>query len=154
MSAPVRFVLGAVVVVFMGVGIIGIGMGDAPSAKDDPAPTSAALQASKAAVARGGEAVRQGEEEFAQEGCGRCHAIAATGAKGALGPRLDTQAGPVGEIAGNIIAPRKDIRPGYEDELMPTDYGEEMTPEQVQDVAKFLSAASAGSKDSGAGEGG
>ena len=137
---PVRIAAAAVVVVVMAIALLGVGMGDAP--KNDPAPTGAAVQASKAAIAAGGTQVAEGREEFEEEGCDSCHAIAATGAKGQLGPRMDAQDDPADEIYENITEPRKDIKDGYEGELMPADYAKRMKPEQIKAVVAFIKAAS------------
>lgn len=148
--SPLRIGLAAIVVVVLGISIVGIGMGDAP--RNDPAPTATELAASKAAIAKGGADVQEGKHEFAEQHCGTCHALAATGEKGQLGPRMDAQDDEVGEIAENIAEPRKDIKKGYEANLMPTDYAKRMSREEIQDVATFIQAAStkpAGEKQGG-----
>lgn len=151
---PVRTGLAAVVVVVFALAIAGVGMGDAP--KNDPAPTGAALTASKAAIAGGDEQVKEGAKEFEQEHCDSCHAIAATGAKGQIGPRMDAQGDEgLDDIAENIEKPRKDIKDGYEANLMPTDYSKRMTPDEIAAVAKFIKAASqTGEEKKGEEEGG
>jgi mono/diheme cytochrome c family protein len=139
-------VLVAAVVV---VAVLGVGMGDAPKSPD-AAPTGAALAASKQRVAAGGAMVQKGKEEFDHQGCDACHAIAATGAKGKLGPRLDTLAGDsVEDDIKNIIRPRADIVQGYQPNLMPTDYAKRMGADDVRAVAAFLKAASGGKQGGG-----
>lgn len=89
-----RLVLAIVVVVVMAIAVIGIGQGDSPLATSSVSarPLSAKqVKASKRRIARGGKRVQRGKEEFAQEDCGDCHTLAAVGAKGELGPRLDRQ---------------------------------------------------------------
>ena len=57
--------------------------------------------------------MQEGKREFEARGCDACHAIAATGANGRLGPRLDTLADDkVADIVESITEPRKDIAPG------------------------------------------
>ena len=128
----------------IGAAVVGIGQGSAP--KNDPAPTGATLVASKKAVASGGPKVQKGKEEFSEEGCNRCHALAATGAKGKLGPRMDTQDDPVAVVEENITEPHKDIAEGFEAHLMPTDYATRLGKAGVADVAAFIKAASVGAK--------
>lgn len=130
---PVRIVLAALVVVVMGIAVGGLGMGDAPKS-EEPAPTQAQLTASKSRIARGGEQVQMGKAEFESEGCASCHAIAADGRKGVLGPRLDTDKDPAEEILGSITEPRADIVKGYEANLMPADFGEKMSPKELDSV--------------------
>ena len=139
---PPRIGLAALVVLVFALALAGAGMGDAP--KNDPEPTGAALTASKASIAAGDEQVQEGKEEFESEHCDSCHAIAATGAKGQLGPRMDAQGDEdIEAIEENVTKPRKDIKDGYEPNLMPTDYSKRMTPEEIEAVAKFIKAASA-----------
>lgn len=130
---------GAGIVVLL-VAIAGAGMGHAP--KNDPAPSGPQLAASKRAIAAGGADVQRGRDLFEAQHCDSCHAIAATGADGRLGPRMDAQDDPLRDIAGNITDPRADIKPGFEGKLMPTDYASRMTAAQIKDVAAFVKAAS------------
>ncbi len=148
---PVRLGLAGLVVIVFVLALTGLGMGDAP--KNDPAPTGAALTASKEAIASGDADVQAGKEEFEEHHCDSCHAIAATGAKGQLGPRMDAQGDTLEEIEENIAEPRKDIAEGYEENLMPTDYKEELGSKGIEEVAKFIKAASTtGEKGGGDGD--
>ena len=137
---PLRALLAVVVVVVIGAAIIGIGTGG--PVKGDAAPMGKALVASKQRIATGGAMVKDGAKEFASEGCDDCHAIAATGAKGNIGPRLDTDTDPVHETVENILEPRKDIAKGYPAKLMPTDYAKRMPRADIQAIAAFIHAAS------------
>jgi mono/diheme cytochrome c family protein len=141
-----RIVLAAVVVVVMGVAIAGVGMGDAP--KGDPAPTGAQVAASKLRIAHAGSTVAEGRREFETEGCEACHAMAADGRKGVLGPRLDTDTDPAKEIRSAITDPRADIVKGYEPNLMPTDYSKTMTPAELDAVVAYIKATSGEEKKS------
>lgn len=149
-AAP-QLALAAVAAVVLVLPMAGVATGSAP--KGDPAPTGAALTASKQAIANGNMVVQRGKEEFEEEHCDSCHAIAATGAKGKLGPRMDAQGDPLKEIVGNITDPRSDIAEGYEGKLMPTDYASRMDADEIKALATFIKAASAGSSE-GRGGGG
>lgn len=139
-----RVVLGLAVLA-VAVAVAGIAMGSAPKSPD-PALTGAALAASKQRIASGGQQVQEGKREFEAQGCDACHAIAATGANGRLGPRLDTLADDkVADIVESITEPRKDIAPGYEADLMPADYAKRMDPGEIKAIATYIKAAS-GSK--------
>lgn len=138
---PIRIVIAALVVAVMGIAVVGIGMGDAPKA-EEPAPQGAELVASKSRLAKGGEQVQEGRKEFDSEGCASCHAIAADGIKGVLGPRLDTDKDPAEEILGSITEPRADIVKGYEGNLMPADYGSTMSAAELDAVVAYIKAAS------------
>lgn len=90
--------------------------------------------------------MQEGKREFEAQGCDACHAIAATGANGRLGPRLDTLADDkVADIVESITEPRKDIAPGYEADLMPVDYAKRMDAGEIKAIATYIKAAS-GSK--------
>jgi mono/diheme cytochrome c family protein len=147
-----RAALAVVVVLVMGAAILGIGMGDAPK-PEDPAPKGAALTASKQRIASGSASVKAGAQEYEAHGCDSCHAIAAGGSKGVLGPRLDTLADDdVKGIVGDITDPRDEIVPGYEANLMPDDYAKEMSSKEIREVADYIKAAS-GDEPKGKGKG-
>ncbi len=148
-----KLVLAALTVLVMGIAIAGIGMGEAP-AERRAAPAAAAVTAAKERIAAGGAGVARGRALFADEGCDRCHSIAATGAEGKLGPRLDVIDDDAGDIAEAIVEPREDTVDGFPEKLMPDDYGDRLSETQVADLAAFVAAA-AGSEDEGEeGEGG
>ena len=141
MSA-VRIALAVVVVVVMGCAILGIGMGSAP-AERERTPTAAAVAAARERIAAGGASVRRGRELFADEGCDRCHSIAATGAEGKLGPRLDTLDEDLEDNLESIADPRDDIADGYPEKLMP-DFGDILDDPAIRALASFVTAASGG----------
>ena len=68
----------------------------------------------------------RGRALFEDEGCDRCHSIAATGADGKLGPRLDAIDDDADDIAEAIVEPREDIVDGFPEQLMPDDFGERL----------------------------
>lgn len=145
---PLRLGVAGLVVVAMAIAVFGIGMGSAPKS-EEAAPTGAALTASKMRIASGGPKVTEGRKEFESEGCESCHAIAADNRKGKLGPRLDTDTDPADEILTSITKPREDIVKGYEENLMPADYGKEIKPDELGAIVAYIKAASG--KDKGGG---
>jgi cytochrome c551/c552 len=154
-----RSVLAALAVLVMGCAIAGIGMGQA-AAEEQAAPSPAATAAAKQRIAAGGAAAARGRELFENEGCDACHSIAAVGAEGKLGPRLDSLDDDAGDIAESITEPREDIADDFPDNLMPTDYAQRMSDKDVQALAAFVAAASGadekrdeGGEESGRGRG-
>jgi len=145
----VRALLAALVVLVMGCAIAGVGMGEAP-AEREPAPSQAQVAASAQRIA-----AAEGRRLFDDQGCGRCHAIAAAGADGKLGPRLDTLDEDAADIAESIAEPRDDIADGYPGKLMPGDYAERMDDAQIAALAAFVAAASGveAGDDDGSGRG-
>ena len=140
----VRAPLAVLVVVAMGCAIVGIGTGSAPAA-DEPAPADAAVAASRQRIAAAaGADARRGRALFADQGCDRCHAIAAIGAGGALGPRLDTLDEDIDENLESIEEPRDDIADGYPETLMPDDFAERLDDTDLLALALFVTTASGG----------
>jgi cytochrome c oxidase subunit II len=91
-----------------------------------------------------GTAAQRGEQVFAEQGCGTCHRIAGTAARGVLGPdlthvasRATLGAGAVpntrGHLAGWITDPQS-IKPGN---LMPA---VRLEPAELQDLLDYLEA--------------
>ncbi|MCW3039315.1 MAG: Cytochrome c oxidase polypeptide [Solirubrobacterales bacterium] len=147
---PLQLGLGVAVVLVLGLPIAGVATGRAP--KNDPTPTGAQLAASKAAIKNGNAMVQEGKHLFEAHHCDTCHAIAATGAKGILGPRMDAQSDTAEEIGINITKPRVDIAEGFGAKLMPTDYASKMNGTQIKHLSAFIRAASTtGRKDGGTG---
>jgi cytochrome c5 len=142
MSALLKVVC-AVCVLAVVVAITGAGMGSAPAS--DPAPAAKEIAAAKTRVAGGSALVKEGGKEFETEGCDTCHAIAATGAKGRIGPRLDTLGDDtVTSIEESITDPNHEIVKGYEAHLMPDDYKSRMKPSEIKAVATFIKRVSGG----------
>lgn len=135
-----KLALAALTVLIMGAAIAGLGMGEAPADRR-AAPSAAAVAASKAQIAAGGAAASRGRALFEDEGCDRCHSIAAIGADGRLGPRLDAIDDDAGDIAEAIVEPREEIVDGFPETLMPDDYAEHLSDAQVADLAAFVAAA-------------
>lgn len=87
-----------------------------------------------------------GAQVFDAEGCASCHSLAAVDATGTIGPNLDT------ELAGkdaafietSIVDPDAEIAKGFQAGIMPVDYGDVLTPEDLANLVAFLSQ-SAGS---------
>jgi hypothetical protein len=152
-TAVVRAPLAAVVVVAMGCAIVGIGMGSAP-AEGEPVPGGAAVAASRERIAAAGASTRRGRELFADQGCDRCHSIAAIGAGGKLGPRLDALDEHLDDNARSIEDPRDEIVDGYPGKLMPTDFDERLGTADLRALATLVTAASGGEREGGKGAGG
>jgi mono/diheme cytochrome c family protein len=147
-----RGALAFVVVAGVGCAIGGIGMGEAP-AERAAAPDAAEVAAAKRRIAAGGASVRRGRELFAAQGCDRCHSIAATGAEGRLGPRLDTLDEDLDDNLESIVEPRHDIADGYPSELMPADFDARLDDAELRALSAFVTAASGGTQDGGRGRG-
>jgi mono/diheme cytochrome c family protein len=140
-----RLALAAVTVLVMGVAITGVGMGESP-AERQAAPAANGVAAAKQRITGGGATAARGRALFEDEGCDACHAIAATGAGGKLGPRLDVIDEDADDIAEAIVEPREDIVDGFPEKLMPDDFGRRLSDREVADLAAFVATA-AGSEE-------
>jgi mono/diheme cytochrome c family protein len=82
-----------------------------------------------------------GAQVFANNGCGGCHTLAAANAGGTVGPDLDEvlpgQQEP--EIEESIVDPEAKIAQGYPKGVMPQNFGEKLSGEELKELVKFLS---------------
>jgi mono/diheme cytochrome c family protein len=81
-----------------------------------------------------------GQEVFASAGCGSCHAVAAAGSTGDIGPPLDEslQGRDAEYIRTQIVDPSSEIAEGYGPGIMPEDYGEQLSDEELANLVAFL----------------
>lgn len=147
-----RIALAALTVLVMAFAISGIGMGES-TAERAPAPSASDVAAAQQRIAAGGAAVARGRALFTEEGCDRCHALAAIDAGGKLGPRLDTLDEDLDDIVESIVDPRDDSEDGYPETLMPADYGQRIGDRDIEALAAFVVAASGSDDDDESGHG-
>ena len=81
-----------------------------------------------------------GRQVFLAQGCGGCHTFSAAGTNGSVGPNLDEALQGVGaeSVRESIIDPNKEITSGFAPNVMPQDFGQKLTPEQIDDLVTFL----------------
>jgi cytochrome c oxidase subunit 2 len=88
----------------------------------------------------GGEtAGASGEEIFASAGCDGCHTLAAAGATAKVGPNL----GQLGKVKADflrtsIIDPNAEIEEGFKPDIMPQNFGDELSKEELDALVKYL----------------
>jgi mono/diheme cytochrome c family protein len=106
----------------------------------------------------GGEAsaAEPGREVFIANGCGSCHTFAAAGTTGAVGPDLNESLAPDDDAAGieeMIVDPEAEIAEGYSGGIMPTNFGETIPKEELQELVQFLvnNSRAGGEEEEGAG---
>jgi mono/diheme cytochrome c family protein len=85
-----------------------------------------------------------GKQLFAAQGCGGCHAFQAAGSNGAIGPDLDDalQGKDTEFVHESIVDPNKEIASGYQPNIMPANFDQTLTPEQIDDLVAFLTKPS------------
>lgn len=99
---------------------------------EDPSPPADGDQAAPFAQ----DSVSSGRAVFARMGCGGCHRLAAARSAGGVGPNLD---GPLAghtheSLSSAIVAPSGSGQFGQ----MPSDYGERLSPDELDDLVTFL----------------
>jgi mono/diheme cytochrome c family protein len=88
-----------------------------------------------------------GAQVFANNGCGGCHTLAAANSGGTTGPDLDEvlPGQEEAEIEESIVDPEAKIAEGYPAGVMPQNFKESISPEELKELVKYLSE-SAGKK--------
>jgi mono/diheme cytochrome c family protein len=81
-----------------------------------------------------------GKQVFNSQGCGGCHTFSAAGSSGSIGPNLDEalQGKDAPFVHESIVDPNKEIAQGYQQNVMPDNFGQTLTPKQVDDLVAFL----------------
>jgi mono/diheme cytochrome c family protein len=93
-----------------------------------------------------------GAQVFANNGCGGCHTFAAAEAGGVTGPNLDEvlPGQKAAMIEESIVEPNAKIAKGYAANVMPPNFGEILSPQELEDLVKYLMEdSSAGGKSKG-----
>jgi mono/diheme cytochrome c family protein len=83
-----------------------------------------------------------GAQVFANNGCGGCHTLAAAKAGGTVGPNLDEvlSGQSAAMVKESIVDPNKVIATGYPPNVMPSDFEQTLTPEELEDLVQYLVA--------------
>lgn len=87
----------------------------------------------------GGES--PGAQLFASNGCGSCHTLAAAGTTGTTGPNLTESLAPDDNTQGievMIVEPNSEVVEGYPPNVMPQNYGEQLSSQEVHQLAEYL----------------
>lgn len=76
-------------------------------------------------------------------GCGGCHALQEAGTNGTTGPDLDEalRGKDAESIEESIVNPNAEIASGFGPNIMPDDYGSELSRQQLADLVAFLDQA-------------
>jgi len=97
-----------------------------------------------------------GAQVFANNGCGGCHTFAAASSGGVTGPNLNESLAPddtPASIEEMIVDPNAEIAKGYPANVMPQNFGEAISPKEIEQLVEFLIENSpAGEGKSGSGD--
>jgi cytochrome c oxidase subunit 2 len=82
-----------------------------------------------------------GDADTGATACATCHTLADAGAKGEVGPDLDKvlKGKDAAFIKESILDPDKEIAAGFQPGVMPSNFGDTLSPEQVDALVKYLS---------------
>jgi cytochrome c oxidase subunit 2 len=103
----------------------------------------------------GGGAAAQGEQIFTANGCGGCHTFTDAGTQSEVGPNLDELAKAAGEreegkspedyVREAITDPNAFVTEGFQQGIMPQDYEQQLSPEEIDALVEYLLTVSEGS---------
>lgn len=96
-----------------------------------------------------------GAQVFANNGCGTCHTLKAAGSGGVTGPPLEKSLLPgttEAEIHEMIVEPNAEIAKGYPPNVMPQNFGQMLTPKELEDLVAYLFENSAAGESQGGGK--
>jgi cytochrome c oxidase subunit II len=87
----------------------------------------------------GGGGGAEGEAVFASAGCGSCHTLAAANATGTVGPDLGKiPNASAAFIRKSIVDPNARIADGFSADVMPGDFGEELSAAELDALVEYL----------------
>jgi cytochrome c2 len=100
-----------------------------------------------------------GAQVFANNGCGGCHTLAEAKTGGVTGPNLDEvlPGMTAAMVHTSIVDPNAKIAKGYPPSVMPQNYAQAITAQQLNQLVQYLIASTSkggGGSSSGAGGGG
>jgi len=97
-----------------------------------------------------------GGQVYANNGCGACHVLAAAQSAGNVGPNLDEvlpgQSAKM--VEQSIVDPSAQISQGFADGVMPANYGQDISPEDLKLLVEFLVDSAGKGGGGGGGSGG
>ncbi|MFY9579326.1 MAG: cytochrome c, partial [Gaiellaceae bacterium] len=84
-----------------------------------------------------------GKQTFT-ENCGACHTLADAGTTGTTGPNLDDALPALSEdeIRTSIVDPNAVVEEGFEPGIMPQDFEETLTAQQLDGLVAYLATVS------------
>jgi cytochrome c oxidase subunit 2 len=103
------------------------------------------------AAAGGGGAdtlAAEGAQIFDEQGCSGCHTLAAADATETIGPDLDRELpGKSPEfIRTSIVDPDAELAAGFNQGIMPDNFGDALSPEELDTLVEYLSQSTQGEK--------
>ena len=108
------------------------------SRKAPPAPAASRQLSQEQLVALGRQTF------LGDGGCGACHTLADAGTAGTTGPDLDTalKGQNEAEIRTDIVDPNARVTPGYSANIMPPNFGQTLSAQQLDGLVAYLATVS------------
>ena len=77
-------------------------------------------------------------------GCGSCHTYGPAGTSATVGPDLDTalEGKDADFVLESIVQPNDEIASGFQANIMPANFGESLSDQQLADLVAFLQPSS------------
>lgn len=97
-----------------------------------------------------------GAQVFADNGCGGCHTFKAAGAGGVTGPPLEKALVPGDDksiVEEMIVDPNAEIAKGYPPNVMPQNFEQTLSKEEIEDLVEYLIENSAAGEAGGSSKG-
>ena len=90
----------------------------------------------------------QGQQIFDEQGCSGCHTLEAAGATGTIGPDLDEELADESPsfIRDSIVDPDAELAQGFNQGIMPDNFGDALSPEQLDTLVEYLRQSTQGSR--------
>jgi cytochrome c oxidase subunit 2 len=87
----------------------------------------------------GGGGAAEGEAVFTASGCGSCHTLSEAGTNGTVGPNLDEISRANRQyIEESIADPNAEIAEGFSRDVMPGNFRERLSPEELDALVEYL----------------
>jgi cytochrome c oxidase subunit II len=91
-----------------------------------------------------------GKAVFTSAGCGACHAFTPAGTTAEVGPNLDNVAAdakkagedPAAYVKESIVDPHKVVASGYQPNVMPGNFGDSLSAQEIDALVAYLTAGS------------
>jgi cytochrome c551/c552 len=127
-----------------------------PSAEGEETEAPEAETESGGAATGGNAQTDVGAQVFASTGCGSCHTFKAANSTGTVGPDLNEYLAPDDDQAGieeMIVDPNAEIAEGFSAGVMPQDYGQALSTQELEQLVNFLivNSPAGGTKPEGPG---
>ncbi len=107
---------------------------------DMTAPAAPAGGGAGAAKADGAKLFAAGNPQTGATACSACHTLSAAGSDAQTGPNLDkaVKGWDAARLRGAIADPAKDISPGFAANIMPPNYAQTLSPEELDALVEFV----------------